>query len=129
MQLFYSNTIHDNIIFLDNDEKRHCINVLRYKINDLVNVVDGKGNLYNCRLSEINRQNCKLEVIKIHTNFNNREYYVHIAISPIKSHERLEWFIEKSVEIGIDEISFIKCKRTLRKKIRLTRLASKWMGY
>ena len=46
MQLFYSNNILDDIIILSDVEKKHCINVLRYKINDLVYVVDGNGNLY-----------------------------------------------------------------------------------
>ena len=52
-------------------------------------------------------------------NYKKHDYYVHIAIAPTKNHERLEWFIEKAVEIGVDEISFINCERTLRKKIRM----------
>ena len=43
-------------------------------------------------------------------------------MSPLKNHRRIEWFIEKSVEIGIDEISFIECSRTIRKKININRL-------
>jgi len=122
MQLFYSNHIIKNEIILDKDEKKHCINVLRYKVNDVVNVVDGCGNLYDCQLVEYNKHDCKLKINKIHANFNQRDYYVHIAISPIKSHDRLEFFIEKAVEIGVDEISFVKCERTLRKTIKIKRI-------
>ena len=122
MQLFYSNNIVKNKIILDKDEKKHCINVLRYKLNDIVNVVDGSGNLYDCQLVEYNKHDCKLKINKIHTNYNKRNYYVHIAISPIKSHDRLEFFVEKAVEIGVDEISFIKCERTLRKTIKIKRI-------
>ena len=69
MQLFYSNNIVKNKIILDKDEKKHCINVLRYKVNDVVNVVDGCGNLYDCQLVEYNKHDCKLKINKIHANF------------------------------------------------------------
>ena len=45
-----------------------------------------------------------------------------MAISPTKNHDRINWFTEKAVEIGVNEISFIKCERTLRKKIRIDKL-------
>ena len=45
-------------------------------------------------------------------DYDKKDYYVHIAISPIKNHNRLEWFIEKSVEISwineIDMGSFVE---------------------
>ena len=51
-----------------------------------------------------------------------KKSHIHIVISPTKSRQRLEWFIEKSIEIGVDEISFIYSSRTLRKKIKIDRL-------
>ena len=68
------------------------------------------------------KRKCQVETVKIINNYNKRNHYTHIAISPIKNHDRLEWFVEKSIEIGIDEISFIKCSRTQRKLIKLDRL-------
>ena len=120
MNIFYSNNIDSNIIILDKIEANHCIKVLRNDIGDKVLVTDGKGYMYDCKIKNIKNKTVCLEIINKIENTN--DYNVHIAISPIKNHERLEWFIEKSVEIGIDRISFIKCERTLRKNIRIKRL-------
>ena len=122
MNLFYSQNIINNFIILSKIETNHCMNVLRYSLNDRVNVVDGKGNLYKCIISEIVKQQAYLKVQDLDVNFDNNMYYVHIAISPIKNHDRLEWFVEKSIEIGVDKISFISCDRTLRKKVRDNRI-------
>ena len=52
MQLFYSESILNHQL-LDNNESFHCISVLRKKINDIINVTDGKGNLYECKIENI----------------------------------------------------------------------------
>ena len=120
MNIFYSDNIQSHVIRLDKVETNHCIKVLRNDIGDEVFVTDGVGFLYTCIIREIKNKYAFLEIIK--KKENKKKYFVHIAISPIKNHERLEWFVEKSVEIGIDRISFIRCERTLRKNIRMTRL-------
>ena len=120
MNIFYSYNIQSHIIRLDKVETNHCIKVLRNNIGDEVLVTDGMGFLYTCIIKEVKNKYAFLEIIK--KKENKKKYFVHIAISPIKNHERLEWFVEKAVEIGIDKISFIKCERTLRKNIRMTRL-------
>ena len=122
MDFFYSNNINDDIITFDSVESRHCIKVMRRKMGDMVNVVDGKGNLYICNIFFIDKKSCKVKINQIHKDYNKRNYYLHIAISSIKNHDRLEWFIEKSVEIGVDEITLINCSRTLRKNIKIDRL-------
>ena len=120
MNIFYSDNIQSHVIRLDKVETNHCTKVLRNDIGDKVFVTDGVGFLYTCIIREIKNKYAFLEIIK--KKENKKKYFVHIAISPIKNHERLEWFVEKSVEIGIDRISFIRCERTLRKNIRMTRL-------
>ena len=124
MDLFYSENIINNSIILNKIETNHCINVLRYSVNDRIRVVDGKGNLYVCVISDIIKKQAYLEIEDSQVGFDSNKYYVHIVISPIKSHDRLEWFVEKSIEIGIDKISFISCKRTLRKNVRDNRVSN-----
>ena len=122
MEIFYSNNIANEVIILDIFETKHCIKVLRKKVGDSVNVVDGKGNLFVGNIESYNNKHCYIKINKINKDYGEKDYYIHIAISPIKNHDRMEWFIEKSVEIGIDEISFINCNRTIRKKINIDRL-------
>ena len=123
MEFFYSNNIQNNIIILDKIETNHCMNVLRYSLNDKVNIVDGKGNLYIGNIFEINNNECCIKIEDTIHDYNKKDYHVHLAISPTKNHSRIEWFIEKSIEIGVDEISFINCTRTLRKNIRMNRIS------
>ena len=119
---FYSNSISGNIIILDRVESNHCVKVLRKSCGDNVNVVDGKGNLYIGELLKADKIQCQINIKETIKTNNDKKKYIHIAISPTKNHDRIDWFIEKAVEIGVDEISFIKCERTLRKKIRIKRL-------
>lgn len=122
MELFFSNHIVDDIIYLDSQESRHCTKVLRKSIGDKINIVDGLGNLYFGEIIYISKSECKVEIANVEKNYGKKNYYIHIAISPIKNHDRLEWFVEKTIEIGVDEISFINCERTLRKNIKMGRI-------
>jgi 16S rRNA (uracil1498-N3)-methyltransferase len=116
MDFFYSNNINNQTVILDNYESKHCIKVMRHKIGDSIRVVDGLGNLYLGNLVSFDRNSCTIEIDHKTENYKKRNQYIHIGISPIKNQDRLEWFIEKSVEIGVDEITLIDCERTLRKK-------------
>ena len=122
MELFYSNNINENLIILDSVESKHCIKVLRKSIGDTVNIVDGKGTLYKGTIESDNSKECHIEISDIIRNYDKRDNYIHIAISPIKNNSRIEWFVEKAVEIGIDEITFINCDRTLRHTIKMERI-------
>jgi len=122
MDFFFSNDINNQTIILDNYESRHCIKVMRHKIGDLIKIVDGLGNLYSGNLVSFNKNSCAIQINDKTENYKKRNQHIHIGISPIKNQDRLEWFIEKSVEIGIDEITLIDCDRTLRKKIKIDRL-------
>ena len=55
MILFYSTSIENDSVILKEEEHIHCSKVLRKQINDEINVTDGKGNLYICKISEINK--------------------------------------------------------------------------
>ena len=127
MQFFYSNNIVvdqnlKQLIILDKVESNHCINVLRYEIGDSIRVVDGKGSLYKGIIKEFTKKECIINVLEVVNDYKKRNYYIHIAIVPTKNHDRLEWFVEKAIEIGVDEISFVDCARALRKQIRMNRI-------
>ena len=127
MQFFYSNNIIEDEelnkkILLDSVESNHCINVLRYQIGDKINVVDGLGNLYVGKIKDYKKKECFIDVLQVKNEFKKRNFNIHIAIAPTKNHDRIEWFVEKAVEIGVDQISFINCNRSLRKQIRMNRI-------
>ncbi len=124
MQVFYIRDISGKLCSLDENESRHCIKVLRLKKGDEVSMIDGKGNLFSGRIADANPKKCTIEVTDIKNDFEKRNYRLHIAISPLKNPDRLEVFIEKSVEIGIDEITPVICSRTEKPGIRIERINS-----
>ncbi|ELR72422.1 Ribosomal RNA small subunit methyltransferase E [Fulvivirga imtechensis AK7] len=124
MSLFYQPEVSNGVLFLDEEESRHCIKVLRYKTGDTIQVQDGRGNIFSVRLTSAHQKKCEFEVID--TEFQQPPpYYIHVGIAPTKNLDRIEWFVEKTVEIGVQEISFISCKNSERKVLKLDRLERK----
>lgn len=121
MNLFYSDQIADNIITLSEEESRHCVSVLRQKVGDEIRVTDGVGNMYTTKIIDAHKKHTRVQIIETETIAAERDYTLHIAIAPTKSTDRIEWFIEKSIEIGIDEITFLQTKRSERKKTNMDR--------
>ena len=108
-------------IFLSEIESRHCIKVLRYKIGDEVEVLDGRGNLYRCVIFQDNFKECILNVKE--TDFKPpRKCNLHIVVAPPKNPDRIDWLVEKSVELGASDISFVKSDRSIRTSIKIERL-------
>ena len=120
MDYFYSKNILKKIVILDSQETIHCVKVLRNKIGDSVFVVDGLGNLFHSKIIKILPNECHLKILK--SEAIQKEIKVHLVICPTKNHKRIEWMIEKIVEIGIERISFIVCKNSIRNNINLNRL-------
>ena len=110
---------------LSSEESFHCIKVLRKKKGDEIDIIDGNGNIYQCRVEKESHRSCDFSILNKKTTQNKKEYHTHIAIAPTKNQDRLEWFVEKACEIGIDEITFLHTKRAERKKVNLERVEKK----
>ena len=121
-QFFYSTQIYEDNIILPEDEAHHALKVLRKHKGDKIVVVDGNGGWFECVIVTEEIQNCRLRIEDKRANFGLREHYIHIGIAPPKSHDRVEWFVEKAVEIGVQEISFILTDQSERKNIKLERI-------
>lgn len=121
MELFYTPHFAQNNYTLSPDESNHCINVLRHKAGDEVTVTDGEGHLFEGSIVDAHHKRCRIEISKTNESEVVKPY-LHIAIAPTKNMERLEWFIEKATEIGIDELTPILCQHSERKQLRLDRL-------
>ncbi|MDX1943003.1 MAG: 16S rRNA (uracil(1498)-N(3))-methyltransferase [Saprospiraceae bacterium] len=121
MNLFYTTDIQGELAILHDEEARHCTQVLRKKIGDEIHFVDGRGTFYQGVLVEIGKKDCSIQIQEKRVEAP-KDYRVHIAIAPTKNMDRLEWFAEKTTEIGVDEITLLLCEHSERKNIRLDRL-------
>ncbi|WP_299061644.1 16S rRNA (uracil(1498)-N(3))-methyltransferase [uncultured Polaribacter sp.] len=123
MQLFYNSEISTETkqITFDKIESKHIVRVLRKKENDVLKITNGKGFLFDVKISFANDKKCLAEVIKYEEKPKPWQYYLHIAIAPTKLNDRIEWFLEKATEIGIDEITPIICSNSERRIVKLER--------
>ncbi len=124
MQLFYASSKDERFFYIRNDEYRHVVKVLRKRIGDTIMVIDGSGKYYSCIITQINRDELKASIEHI-TEAKPMPYFLRIAISPTKNLSRFEWFLEKSVEIGISEIIPLQTGRSeklLMKRERWTHI-------
>jgi 16S rRNA (uracil1498-N3)-methyltransferase len=121
MSLFYCPTISIAPV-LSEEESQHAVKVLRMQTGDVMALVDGVGGYYKAQITNPHPKHCRFEIIETFSNFGKRDYKLHIAIAPTKNIERLEWFVEKATEIGIDEITPIICRFSERKIVKEERL-------
>lgn len=106
---------------LSEDESKHAVRVLRLNEGDAVDLLDGRGGLYTATVADANPKRCQLRITH-HETVAPRLYFTHVAVAPTKNLDRMEWFVEKAVEIGVERISFLRCARSERRELKLERL-------
>jgi 16S rRNA (uracil1498-N3)-methyltransferase len=122
MNIFYTPDISGYSYTLNEEESKHCIRVLRMKIGDIIHLVDGRGGFFKGQITVDSPKLCSIEIVETQSEFEKRNYILHLAIAPTKNTDRIEWLIEKAVEIGIDEFTPIICEHSERKHINIERL-------
>lgn len=124
MQLFYAPDIIAQHA-LPIDEARHCFQVLRRKVGDTIQVTDGKGNWCTCEIVNDHPKKNVLRIVNVERQMSERINRIHMAIAPTKNMDRMEWFVEKAVEIGVGSITFIITQNSERRNIKLERIEKK----
>ncbi len=122
MNLFYTPNITEPSTVLCEEESKHIIRVLRKTEEDIVFFTDGLGYIYKCEIIDANPKKCVINILEKKVGDDKRNYKLHIAIAPTKNNARFEWFLEKSTEIGIDQITPIICYHSERKDVKIARL-------
>lgn len=122
MIIFFCNDIKGGHAFFSEEESKHCIQVLRKQAGDAVQFIDGVGNWYEGNIAEANKRQVVVNIKSVHNGTDHTSFRLHLAVAPLKSMDRFEWFLEKATEIGVDEITPILTEHTERTKLRYDRL-------
>ena len=145
MHLFYSPDITPgSLCTLDPEESRHAVRVLRLRQGDPIAVTDGRGALYHCTILEASDKACVVEAMEPErlkvkgeklevggetddaSHLSPLTSHLHLAVAPTKNPSRMEWLVEKAVEMGVGEITLLQCdhsERTFLKTERLHKIA------
>ncbi len=121
MHIFYTPEILTSLE-LPSEEAQHCTRVLRLKERAEIMLTNGKGLFFKAQITYISSKRCDVEIletISCDLPWRNR---IHIAMAPAKNMDRNEWFVEKAVEIGINQISFLDCRYSERVHIKTDRI-------
>lgn len=111
---------HDTFT-LSEVESKHCIKVLRNKVGNEIEIINGKGWQFFCEIVTDHHKRCEVQIIK-KTQHYRPDNELHIAMAIPKSSDRLEWFMEKATEIGIHRLSLINCEHSERRTFNEKRL-------
>jgi len=122
MQFFYHPDLSHPVFELLPDEAKHCVKALRKRVGDQIFVTDGEGRLATAQIMDASPNHCAAQVLSIEEAYALRPHQFHLAIAPTKNADRIEWLVEKSIEIGIEHISFLTCEHSERVKLDLDRL-------
>ena len=102
MELFYAYEVSGGVAVLDAEESNHCVKVLRHRAGDDIDVIDGLGTLYHCRLTLDSPKGAEAQVLEAVPGWNSHPYHLTIGCCPTKNNDRFEWFVEKATEVGVD---------------------------
>jgi 16S rRNA (uracil1498-N3)-methyltransferase len=122
VQLFYTPDISGDFFTFSEEESKHAVRVLRLQIQDTVHLTDGKGTLYTAEITEDHPKRCTVHITSRLPAYGKRNFHLHLAMAPTKSMERTEWFLEKAVELGLDEFTPLVCEHSERTSIKTDRL-------
>lgn len=123
MQLFYHSdlSINQQNVPFSKLESQHIVKVLRKQVGDEIEVTNGRGDWFKCKITSTQVKHCHIEVTEHKVYPKNHDYYLHMLVAPTKSNDRFEWFLEKATEIGVDEITPILTENSERKRIKIER--------
>lgn len=122
MHQFYLTDLSAETVTLDEDESKHAVRVLRLAKGDELVLIDGKGTRATAVVDDDHPKRCSLRILSRQKESTGRNFRLHLAIAPTKNTDRIEWFLEKAVEIGIDRLSLLHCEHSERVNYKIDRL-------
>ncbi len=123
MELFYAYETGARYCRLDTEESGHCVRVLRHRAGDEIDVIDGRGTLCHCRITDDNPKGVEAEILDSQADWHALPYCLTVGCCPTKNNDRFEWFVEKATELGVNAIVPLIGERSERKVYKTERAA------
>lgn len=119
---FYAADLSSSIVTLDAEESTHCIRTMRHRIGDTIVLTDGKGSAAKAVIVSSYPKACVTQVVDSFSDAETGKQRLHLAIAPTKNVDRMEWLVEKAIEIGVYAITFVCCDHSERTRLNLDRM-------
>lgn len=122
MQLFFAENIESDFYTLPPEESKHIVRVLRMQSGHTIHLTDGLGTLIRATIVDDNPKACQVQVVERTPDYGRRSFALHLAVAPTKNTARLEWLLEKAVEMGVDTFTPIVCDHSERCVLKTERM-------
>ncbi len=100
------------IVELSSDNKHHAMRVLRLKKGDSITLFNGHGGEYSAHIETINRSTTTAVI----EDYYDKERESPLTIELVQAicvNEKMDWIIQKSVELGVTSIQPISTTRSI----------------
>lgn len=123
LPFFYESTVaaSSSLFELSEETSKHCIQVLRMRTGERIQLTNGKGGLYTASIAHEDKKHCTVNIESAKQD-PEPEKKTTIAVSLLKNASRFEWFLEKATEVGVTEIIPLICVRTEHTRFRFERM-------
>ena len=121
MITFYAPDIATSLT-LPESESAHVVRVLRRREGDIVDVIDGRGTRYKCVLVDAHPKRASVEIVESEHIPLPWQQQITLGIAPTKHLDRMEWLVEKLVEVGVNRIVPLLCSRSERRELKIERI-------
>ncbi len=122
MAIFYQPDLTADLITLSEEESKHAIRVLRLRMNDRVELVDGMGMRCEADVIDEHPKRCTLAIRSRKQEEKPYSHRFHLGIAPTKHTDRMEWLVEKATEVGLERLVLLDCAHSERTQLKTERL-------
>lgn len=113
---FYPEKFHlSESIFLEEKEASHLTKVMRQRIGDEIELINGKGELASGKIIAAHKDKAEIEITHITTGKPD-DFSLVLALAFLKP-QHLEFALEKAVELGVSEIWLFPADRSEKREI------------
>ncbi len=115
-----SHSIIDDVILIDGEEAHHITHVMRHYKGDAIYITDGNGSIYKSVISEVGKRNVLAKAVES-IQYENKFSNVTFCIPRLRNTDRLEFALEKCIELGITNFIVFDSVRTVAKGEKIER--------
>lgn len=123
MEYFLFTEISGGTARLSPEEAAHCLKVLRHSVGDRIRGTDGHGMVYEAEIAgKAPGGGAELRIIRAETGTGEPDAEIRFLLPLLKTRDRLEFMLEKTIELGATDVRFYVSERTERARANLERL-------
>ena len=109
-------------ILIQNEEHHHLSRVLRLRVGETVLVGDGRGDVAEAVIEEVEQNVTRCRVLALHEQFNEAPVAITLLQGALKNPSKMDWLVEKATELGVTSIVPLMTKHTVAHSVKTDRL-------